>query len=190
MRNIWITLRASLVLMVLCGLLYHLVVLGIAQAAMPDQANGSLVYNENNEVIGSKLIGQSFTAPGFFHGRVSSIDYDAGGSGSPNYAPSNADMLQRTTDAVEAWKRENPDVPVSGLPIDLITNSASGLDPQISPEAAQAQIPRVSQATGISVEELEGMIQEHTRGRDLGFLGEPGVNVLELNIEVQKKAAQ
>ncbi|WP_178025471.1 potassium-transporting ATPase subunit KdpC [uncultured Paenibacillus sp.] len=186
MRNIWITLRASLVLMVLCGLLYHLVVLGIAQAAMPDQADGSLVYNENNEVIGSKLIGQSFTDPGFFHGRVSSIDYDAGGSGLPNYAPSNPDMLQRTAEAVETWKQDNPDVPVNELPIDLITNSGSGLDPEISPEAARAQIPRVSQATGISGEELERMIRDHTRGRELGFLGEPGVNVMQLNIEVQK----
>ncbi|GJM78759.1 hypothetical protein HMSSN139_12550 [Paenibacillus sp. HMSSN-139] len=119
-------------------------------------------------------------------GGVSSIDYDAGGSGTPNYAPSNADMLQRTADAVEAWKQDNPDVPVKELPIDLITNSGSGLDPEISPEAARAQIPRVSQTTGISAEELEGMIQEHTRGRELGFLGEPGVNVLQLNIDVQK----
>ncbi|MGG6314216.1 potassium-transporting ATPase subunit KdpC [Paenibacillus macerans] len=190
MRNIWITLRASLVLMVLCGLLYHLAVLGIAQAAMPDQADGSLIYNENHEVVGSKLIGQSFTDPGFFHGRVSSLDYDAGGSGTPNYAPSNADMLQRTADAVEAWKQENPNVPVSELPVDLITNSGSGLDPEISPEAARAQIPRVSQATGIPAAELEEMIKDHTKGRELGFLGEPGVNVLQLNIGVQKKTAQ
>lgn len=189
MRTIWMMLRASVVLMALI-LLYQLAVMGIAQAAMPDKANGSLIYNESHEVVGSRLIGQSFTDPSYFHGRVSSIEYDAGASGTPNYAPSNPDLLQRLADTAEAWKRENPNVPVNELPIDLITNSGSGLDPEISPEAARVQIPRVSEATGISAEELERMIRDHTWRRDLGFLGEPRVNVLQLNIEVQQRTAQ
>lgn len=186
MRNIWISLRMSVVLMLICGLLYHLAVLGIAQAAMPEKANGSLVYNDKHEVVGSKLIGQSFADQRYFQSRVSSIQYDAAASGSPNYAPSNAALLERTKQAVESWKKNNPDVPVSQLPIDLITNSGSGLDPEISPEAAKAQVPRISQLTGISATDLERMIQKHTRDRELGFLGEPGVNVLLLNMDVQR----
>ncbi|WP_068783301.1 potassium-transporting ATPase subunit KdpC [Paenibacillus phocaensis] len=189
MRTIGVTLRAGLVLMAVIAL-YQLAVWGIAQAAMPEKANGSLIYNESHEVVGSRLIGQSFSEPFFFHGRVSSIEYDAGASGTPNYAPSNADLLQRTADAVEAWKQDHPNVPVSKLPIDLITNSGSGLDPEISPAAARTQIPRVSQATGIPAKELERMVRDHTRGRDLGILGEPGVNVLELNLDVQLRSAK
>ncbi|MFM9278154.1 potassium-transporting ATPase subunit KdpC [Paenibacillus jiagnxiensis] len=182
MKVIVNSLRLSLVFMVVCGLLYNLVVTGIAQALMPKQANGSLLYDDQNNVIGSELIGQNFTDPKFFKGRVSSIDYNAAGSGSGNYAPSNPDMLARTQESVEAWKKDNPDVPVSGLPVDLITNSGSGLDPHISPEAAKAQIPRISRLTGIPAEKLNELVADNTSGRELGFLGEPVVNVLKLNL--------
>ncbi|MFD0589071.1 potassium-transporting ATPase subunit KdpC [Paenibacillus sp. GCM10027627] len=176
-----ITIRLSLVLMLVCGVLYNLAVTGIAQVAMPHKADGSLIYNENGDVIGSELIGQSFAGPGLFHGRVSSIDYAANGSGTPNYAPSNPDMLARTQASIEAWKQNNPDVPIDQLPIDLITNSGSGLDPHISVKAAEAQISRISKETGVSKEELESLVREHTRGRELGLFGEPVVNVLLLN---------
>lgn len=184
MNVIAITLRTSAVLMALI-LMYQLAVTGIAQAFMPDKANGSLVYNDKGEIIGSELIGQSFADPNFFHGRVSSIDYNAAGSGTPNYAPSNPDLLARTQKSLAAWQAANPDVPVSKVPIDLVTNSGSGLDPHISPQAAAVQIPRVGRATGLSEEKLRQLVARHTEGRDWGLFGEPRVNVLKLNIELQ-----
>ncbi|WP_433747242.1 potassium-transporting ATPase subunit KdpC [Paenibacillus amylolyticus] len=185
MKTVTVTLRTSLILMFII-LMYQFVVTGIAQAVMPDKANGSLIYNDNHEVIGSELIGQNFTDPGYFHGRVSSIEYNADSSGSPNYAVSNPDLLDRTKKAVEDWKLQNPDVPISNLPIDLITNSGSGLDPHISMEAAEAQIPRISRSTGISEEQLHKLVVKHTKTRELGIFGEPVVNVLLLNLDVQK----
>lgn len=178
------SLRISLLFMVLCGLGYNLSVTGIAQTMFPEQADGSLIQNEKGTVIGSRLIGQLFTEPKYFQGRISSINYRADGSGSPNYAPSHPALLERITKSLEEWKINNPEVPVSGLPIDLITNSASGLDPDISPEAAHAQIPRISRLTGIEQQQLESLVEELTSQRTLGFLGEPAVNVLKLNIEL------
>ena len=175
-------LRISVLFILLCGIVYPLVCTGIAQVLMPGQANGSLIKNKAGQVIGSELIGQSFADPKFFHGRVSSIDYNGAGSGSNNHAPSNPEMLQRTKDSIEAWKRENPDVPVSQLPVDLITNSGSGLDPHISPESAKAQVPRISKLTGIPAEKLNALVEENTEGRELGLFGEKRVNVLQLNI--------
>jgi len=172
--------------MLLCGVIYNLSVTGIAQLIMPKQADGSLIYNESGDVIGSELIGQSFKDPKFFQGRVSSIDYHAEGSGSPNYAPSNPDLIARMRQSVKDWKTNNPDVPTDQLPIDLITNSGSGLDPHISPEAAIAQIPRISKLTGVTSKKLESLVSLNTEARKLGFLGEPLVNVLQLNIGLQR----
>ena len=180
------SLRLSLLLMLLCGVIYNLSVTGIAQLIMPKQADGSLIYNESGDVIGSELIGQSFKDPKFFQGRVSSIDYHAEGSGSPNYAPSNPDLIARMRQSVKDWKTNNPDVPTDQLPIDLITNSGSGLDPHISPEAAIAQIPRISKLTGVTSKKLESLVSLNTEARKLGFLGEPLVNVLQLNIGLQR----
>ncbi|QGQ44766.1 potassium-transporting ATPase subunit KdpC [Metabacillus sediminilitoris] len=178
--------RTSLLLMFSCGLLYPLVVTGIAKVTMPHQANGSLLYNEEKEVIGSELIGQQFTTPGFFHSRVSSIEYDAAGSGSNNYAPSNTEMISRTKELIIDWKKANPDVPIDQLPIDLITNSGSGLDPHISPEAAIAQIPRIVSATGLSNDDLNKLVDKHTENKELGMFGEDRVNVLKLNLDLAK----
>ncbi|MBB3111597.1 K+-transporting ATPase ATPase C chain [Paenibacillus phyllosphaerae] len=186
MNLIGSSIRLSLVFMLVCGLLYNLVVTGIAQAVMPKQADGSLLLDEKQNVIGSALIGQTFTDLRYFQSRVSSIGYHAAGSGSGNYAPSNPDMLARTQASIEAWQKDNPDVPLSRLPLDLITNSGSGLDPHISPGAAEAQIPRISKLTGIPAEQLMAIVAEHTSGRELGFLGEPVVNVLELNLDLTK----
>ncbi|WP_195574460.1 potassium-transporting ATPase subunit KdpC [Paenibacillus sp. 1001270B_150601_E10] len=190
MKIVTITLRVSLVFMLLCGVLYNLAVTGVSQAFMPFQANGSLIKNEQGELVGSKLIGQAFTDPGYFHGRISSIAYNGAGSGSPNYAPSSPDMLSRVKESMEQWKVENPQVPVEEVPVDLLTNSGSGLDPHISPESARVQIPRIEKETGITASDLTQMIERHTEGRELGFLGEPRVNVLELNLELQKVRAQ
>lgn len=184
MRIIWVTLRTTFSVAILCCLVYNVAVWAVAQAAAPDKADGSLIENAEGQVVGSRLIGQNFAEPGYFHGRVSSIEYDANGSGTPNYAPSNPDLLLRAEASVAAWQTENPDVPVSKLPIDLITNSGSGLDPHISPASAEAQVPRVSAATGIAADKLEQLIREHTQGRSLGLFGEPAVNVLELNLDV------
>ncbi|WP_239616253.1 potassium-transporting ATPase subunit KdpC [Cohnella mopanensis] len=180
-----VALRASIVFIILCGIIYPLATTGIAQAIMPHNANGSLIKDSSGNVIGSELIGQSFADPKYFQGRVSSIDYNAAGSGSNNYAPSNPDMLQRTQDSIDAWKKNNPDVPVSKLPIALITNSGSGLDPHITPESAEVQIPRISNLTGVAVAELEKLVLKHTEGRDLGLFGEPRINVLKLNLDLQ-----
>lgn len=186
MKIVASSLRISLLLMVLCGLGYNLAVTGIAQILFPEQADGSLVQDEDGTVIGSKWIGQLFTEPEYFHGRVSSIEYQADGSGSPNYAPSHPEMLERVRQSVAEWKENNSEVAVSNLPIDLITNSASGLDPDISPAAARAQIPRISRLTGIEQQQLERLVDEQTSQRTFGFLGEPAVNVLLLNIELQR----
>ncbi|WP_127496443.1 potassium-transporting ATPase subunit KdpC [Paenibacillus glycanilyticus] len=181
-----IALRASIAFILLCGIIYPLVSTGLAQLLFPHQANGSLIKDSNGRIIGSSLIGQSFTDPAYFQGRVSSIDYKAEASGSNNYAPSNPDMLQRTKDSIAAWQAANPDVPVSQLPLALITNSGSGLDPHITPASAEVQIPRISKLTGLSADTLKELVKKHTDGRDLGVFGDPRVNVLELNIELSQ----
>lgn len=187
MKTVWVTLRTSIILFLLCCVFYQLAVTGVAQALMSKQADGSLIYNSNNQVVGSDLIGQSFTEPQYFQGRISSIDYNANGSGSPNFAPSNPELLKRLQESVGTWQKQNPDVPVSSLPVDLITNSGSGLDPDISPESAKAQIPRISSLTGVSADQLQALVQQNTSSRQLGIFGEPAVNVLKLNLALQKE---
>ncbi|MFC5404460.1 potassium-transporting ATPase subunit KdpC [Cohnella soli] len=180
-----VAVRASLVFILLCGIIYPLACTGLAQWLMPHHANGSLIKDASGRTVGSELIGQTFSDPKYFQGRISSIDNNAAGSGSNNYAPSNPDMLQRTKDSIEAWKQANPDVPVSKLPIALVTNSGSGLDPHITPASAEVQIPRIAKLTGIAEEKLRELVAKHTEGRDLGLFGEPRVNVLKLNIDLQ-----
>ncbi|HGH7176160.1 TPA: K(+)-transporting ATPase subunit C [Bacillus wiedmannii] len=178
--------RITFTFLVLCGLIYPLIVTGIAQAVMKDNADGSLIYNDKNEVIGSTLIGQNFTDPRYFHGRVSSIEYKAEASGSNNYAPSNPDLEKRVEKSIEEWKKQNPTVPVTEVPIDLVTNSGSGLDPDISPKAASVQVERISKLTKIPKETLDQLIKDQTEGAALGLFGENRVNVLKLNLELQK----
>ncbi|WP_282937782.1 potassium-transporting ATPase subunit KdpC [Paenibacillus sp. RC67] len=181
-------LRIGVVFIVLCGIVYPLVCTGLAQVLMPGNANGSLVKNASGEVVGSELIGQKFADPKWFQGRVSSIDYKAEASGTNNYAPSNPELIKRTQASIDDWKANNPDVPISKLPIDLITNSASGLDPHISPESAKAQVPRISKLTGIPLDQLNKLVDTHTQGRDWGLFGEPRVNVLKLNMDLETLA--
>lgn len=179
-------IRITFTFLLFCGLVYPLIVTGIAQAVMKDNADGSLIYNDKNEVIGSKLIGQNFTDPRYFHGRVSSIEYKAEASGSNNYAPSNPDLEKRVEKSIEEWKKQNPIVPVTEVPIDLVTNSGSGLDPDMSPKAASVQVERISKLTKIPKETLEQLIKDQTEGAALGLFGETRVNVLKLNLELQK----
>ena len=179
-------LRMSFGLFILCGLIYPLVMTGISQLILPKQSDGSMIYDAAGKAIGSSLIGQRFTEPQYFHGRVSSIDYNANGAGSPNYAPSNPALAERLQQSIGAWKQDNSASAFPVPPADLLTNSGSGLDPDISPKAAEAQIPRVAQASGLSEEQLKVLVKKHTQSPDFGLFGEARVNVLLLNLDIQK----
>lgn len=172
--------------MMICGILYPLASTGAAQLLFPEQANGSMIKDSTGQVIGSELIGQNFTDPKWFQGRVSSIENNGASSGSNNFGPSNPALMERTKASIDAWTAQNPDVPVSQLPIALITNSGSGLDPHITPQSAMVQIPRISKLSGLSQAELETLVKGNTEGRDLGVFGEERVNVLKLNIALTK----
>ena len=178
MTSIWMTIVTTLLL----GVVYPFVVTALAQVLFPQQANGSLI-SINGTIVGSHLIGQPFSSPGYFRSRPSAAGngYDAGNSGGSNLGPTNKMLIDRMNGDVQKAQAENPGVPV---PIDLVTTSASGLDPDISPEAAEFQVPRVAHERGMSDAEVRALVANHTRGRQLGFLGEPRVNVLELNLDL------
>jgi potassium-transporting ATPase KdpC subunit len=172
----------TVVTTVLFGLIYPLVVTGLAQAIFPSKANGSLIYSHGS-LIGSRLLGQAFSGPGYFHSRISAAGdgYDAANSGGSNLGPTNHALLDRVKGDVARLQTENPGAPI---PVDLVTSSASGLDPDISPDAAEFQIPRVAKERGIGLAELRAIVARHTLARQFGILGEPRVNVLELNLEI------
>ena len=167
---------------ILLGIIYPLVVTGLAQVLFPDRANGQLITREG-KVIGSRLIGQGFSGAAYFHSRPSAAGngYDAANSGGTNLGPTNQKLISRVAQDVTSLQSENPAMPV---PIDLVTTSASGLDPDISPASAQFQIPRIAKARHASPEAVRQLVAKHTLGRQFGFLGEPRVNVLELNLDL------
>ena len=187
MKNLITAVLMTVVTTILLGLAYPLLVTGLAQIIFPDKANGQLIRNAEGTVIGSRLIGQPFTSPGYFRSRPSAAGangYDASGSGGSNLGPTNQKLIDRVQADVEKLQRENPGKPVA---IDLVTTSGSGLDPHISPAAAEFQVSRVARERGMSEDELRRIVAAHTEGRQFGFLGEPRVNVLELNLDLDNR---
>lgn len=187
----------TLIFAVVTGLLYPGVVTGIAQLIFPYQANGSLVKASNGAVIGSDLIGQYWTQPQYFHGRPSATTdlngnpepYNAGFSSASNLGPTNAKLVQSVQQRVAELKKENPDAPAGPVPVDLVTTSGSGLDPDISIAGAMYQVPRVAAARSLSVDVVARLVTDHETGRFLGIFGEPYVNVLDLNLALNACAA-
>jgi K+-transporting ATPase ATPase C chain len=178
----------TIVSIVLLGLLYPLAMTALAQALFPRQANGSLV-EADGRIVGSRIIGQLWSKPQYFWGRPSAAGkgYDPTSTGGTNYGPTSKKLIASTKATIAALEKANPDA--SGPPpIDLVTSSASGIDPDISPEAAYWQAPRVAKARRESVATIDALIAAHVRGRTFGFLGEPRVNVLELNLALESKA--
>ena len=179
-RNLIVAVLITIVTTVLLGLVYPLVVTAFAQVLFPDKANGQL-REHNGRAIGSDIIGQGFSRPGYFHSRASAAGqgYDATSSGGTNLGPTNKKLIDAVTAAIAAAQKENPTAPV---PIDMVTTSASGIDPHVSPENALFQVPRVAKARGLREADVRALVERRVEGRQLGFLGEPRVNVLLLNL--------
>lgn len=190
LRQLRPAILLTLLLVIITGIVYPLATMGVGQALFPSQANGSLIY-VNGKPVGSRLIGQYWTQPRYFHGRPSATlnlqgtpaPYQADNSGASNLGPTNATLIKNVQQNVAALKKENPDVPAgTPIPVDLVTSSGSGLDPDISVAAAYYQIPRVAKARGLSEATVRQVVDAHITGRFLGLFGEPRINVLELNM--------
>ena len=189
----------TLVLLLICGLIYPLLLTGISQVLFPKQANGSLIMVDG-QTIGSELVGQDFSDARFMKSRPSAVNYntytqedkDNGnytgvGSGSKNYAPTNPDLVKRVEADIAEFLKANPSVKKEDIPTDLLTASGSGLDPHISPASAAVQIPALVETTGLSKEQLETIVKNNTQGKFLGIFGEKTVNVLKVNLEIAKE---
>jgi potassium-transporting ATPase KdpC subunit len=184
-RNLITAILMTVVTTILLGVIYPLVVTGLAQVMFPDKANGQLIVHEG-KVIGSRILAQPFTGAAYFHPRPSAAGngYDAANSGATNLGPTNQKLIDRVKQDVAAANAENPDKPV---PVDYVTTSASGLDPDVTPANAEFQLPRVARERGLSEAQLRLIIEEHTQQRAFHLLGEPRVNVLELNLDLDAK---
>ena len=183
-QNLKIAILITIVTTVLLGIIYPLLVTGLSQVLFHDKANGQLI-SRNGEIIGSRIIGQTFAGPGYLHSRPSAAGngYDAANSGGTNYGPTNQKLIDRVKADTQRLQGENPDAPV---PVELVTTSASGLDPELSPAGAEFQIPRIARERGLSEDQVRAIIAQHTKRRQLGFLGEPRVNVLEVNMALDE----
>jgi K+-transporting ATPase ATPase C chain len=177
----------TIVTVVLLGIVYPLVMTGIAMVAFPAQANGSLVVVDG-KTVGSDIIGQLWTKPQYFQGRPSAAGkgYDPTATGGTNLGPTSKKLIDATRATIDALKKANPDATLP-IPMDLVTSSASGIDPDISPEGAYYQVPRIAKARKMTVDAVDAIVAKYVRGRELGFLGEPHVNVLELNLALDGK---
>lgn len=186
-KQLLTSILMTVVTTVLLGFIYPLVITGISQVVFPRKANGSFLIRKDGTLAGSSLIGQPFSGPGYFHPRPSTAGdagYDTTASGGSNLAPTNQKLIARVQSDVDRLHAENPTMLI---PVDLVTTSGSGLDPEISPAAAEFQVPRVARERHLTPDQLRQIVQQHTRGRDLGFLGEPRVNVLELNLALDSR---
>jgi potassium-transporting ATPase KdpC subunit len=184
-KNLITAVLMTIATTILLGIVYPLVVTGLAQLMFPKQANGQLIQKDG-KTIGSSIIGQGFTGPTYFHSRPSFAGngYDAANSNGSQLGPTNQKLIDRVKADVGTAQAENPSTPV---PIDMVTSSASGLDPHITPAAAEFQLPRVAKERSTTVDQLRPLLAKHTEGRQLGFLGEPRVNVLELNLDLDER---
>ncbi len=181
-KNLLTAFLMTIATTILLGIIYPLVVTGIARVLFPNQANGQLI-EVNGKLVGSRLLAQGFTGASYFHPRPSAVNYDPTNSNGSQLGPTNHQLIDRVKGDVAALQAENPGTPI---PIDLVTTSASGFDPDITPAAAEFQIPRVAKARGMSEDSLRQLVRQHTEGRQFGFLGEPRVNVLELNLALDR----
>jgi K+-transporting ATPase ATPase C chain len=184
-KNLMISVLMTIATTILLGIVYPLVVTGLAQLCFKDKANGQLIV-QDGKVVGSRIIGQAFVGPGYFHSRPSAAGngYDAANSNGSQLGPTNQHLIDRVNTDVATNQVDNPGQPV---PVDLVTTSASGLDPDISPAAAEFQISRIARQRGISEDQVRRLVEEHTQPRQLALLGEPRVNVLELNLELDAR---
>lgn len=204
MKTLIRAITVSITLLLICGVIYPFAMTGVSQLFFHRQANGSIVYY-NGKPAGSELLGQAFSDPRFFHGRISAVNYNtytkkdkkAGNngktaysgvaSGSSNLAPSNPALVDRVKRDMAEFLKANPGIKAEDIPADLLTSSGSGLDPDISPESARIQIPAISKATGLSISELNKLVVKCTEGRTLGIFGEVRFNVLKANIEIASR---
>ena len=191
MKTFVIALRVTLVTLVLTGILYPLGMTALAQVLLPAEANGSLTKNDSGKVVGSRLLGQTFTNPAYFQPRPSAAGhgYDPLASGGSNLGPTSAKLRNRVATDLARLRKENPEA-TDNIPVELVTTSGSGLDPHLSPAAAKWQVPRVARARGVGAARVMASLEEAISGRDLGFLGEPTVNVLELNLALDRQFGQ
>ena len=185
-KNLITAVLMTIATTTLLGIIYPLVVTGLAQVIFPKKANGQLI-EKDGKLVGSRIIGQGFSGSGYFYSRLSAAGngYDAANSGGSNLGPTNHALIDRVKQDVARFQAENPGSPV---PIDLVTTSASGFDPEISPAAAEFQVPRVAKTRGLTEQDVRRLVARHTQGRQWGFLGEPRVNVLELNLDLDSIA--
>jgi K+-transporting ATPase ATPase C chain len=187
-REIVIALRVTLLTLVLTGIIYPFAITGVSQGLFNARANGSLVHDASGAVVGSELIGQTFTNPAYLQGRPSAAGngYDATASSGSNLGPTSKKLRDRVVGDIDRLRKENPDAPLP-IPVELVTTSASGLDPELSPAAARWQVARIAKARQVAPERIAAVVDGHVEGRDLGVFGEPRVNVLKLNLALNQQ---